>query len=83
MPTEEQCKKILSKIGFEIGISPKLISTRLLSKEDKDDMLSGELTKEIIIVHVRVWITNKMPDYTNGKFAPYKSIDGRKKFNGG
>jgi hypothetical protein len=80
MRTEDECKKILSKIGFKLGVSPKLISTRLLSKEDKRDMLNGELSVETLIAHVKVWRDNKMPDYANGKFEPYKPIEGKKKF---
>lgn len=49
-----------------------LISTRLLSKEDKQDLMNGDISVETLIVHVKVWMSNRMPDYANGKTEPYK-----------
>jgi hypothetical protein len=40
----EECKKILFKLGIEFGVSPGLISTRILSVQDKKDMMEGVLT---------------------------------------
>lgn len=44
MLSTEQCKKILFNLGIEFGVSPALISTRMLSDQDKCDMLNGDLT---------------------------------------
>ena len=75
--TAEQCKKILFNIGIKLGVSPRLISTRLLSREDKDDMLNGLLPIEALETHVKVWMDNGMPDYANGKTEPYKPSGGK------
>jgi hypothetical protein len=64
MRTKEECKRILSKIGFKLGVSPALISTRLLSKEDKEDMLKGELSVEILQEHVKIWLEDGMQNYS-------------------
>lgn len=53
-------------------VKAQLISSRLLSKEDKQDMLSGLISVEDLIVQVKAWIEAGMPDYANGKFEPYR-----------
>lgn len=72
MPTKEECQRQLFQIGIKIGVSPKLISTRLLSKEDKEDMLAGLIPPESLMAAVKIWVHNKMPDYANGNTEPYK-----------
>jgi hypothetical protein len=81
--TNKDCKRILFKIGIEPGVIPKLISNRLLSKEDKQDMLNGYLSVDSLVTHVKIWAHNKMPDYVNGKLAPYKPLEPCKKFQVG
>lgn len=70
----EHCKDLLRMIAKMLCIKAELISTRLLSKEDKDDMLNGLIPVDALICHVKVWISNKMPDYANGKFELYKEL---------
>lgn len=72
MPTEKECKQILSKLGWEHGVSPRLISTRLLSDSDKQDMLRGEVPIEALDVAVMLWKQAGMPDYANGDTKPLK-----------
>jgi uncharacterized protein YaeQ len=72
MPTREECKKIISNMGWLCGVSPKLIATRLLSEDDKQDMLNGDLPAEALECAVKVWIENGMPDYANGNTDPMK-----------
>lgn len=55
----------------------ELISNRLLSKDDKEDMQKGLISIESLISHVKVWQSNNMPDYANGKFEPYKAFLGK------
>ncbi len=69
--TKEDCQRRLFKIGLKLGVSPKLIATRLLSEEDKSDMLNGLISDELLITGVELWVKNGMPDYAHGKFAPY------------
>jgi hypothetical protein len=71
MPTHEQCRKQIFNTGIKLGVSPKLISTRLLSVDDKEDMLSGFVSDTDLEVHVLAWMHNKMPDYANGSTIAY------------
>lgn len=72
MPTREECKKILSKLGFKLGVSPALIATRLLSEDDKQDMVNGDVPMEALECAVKVWMENGMPDYAHGLTDPMK-----------
>lgn len=68
--TTDECKRILFKVGLKLGVSPKLISERLLSDQDKCDMLSGEISIVELEASTEVWRDNGMPDYANGKTIP-------------
>lgn len=70
MPSRDECKKILSKLGFKLGVSPSLIATRLLSEDDKQDMVNGDLPLDALECHIKVWKDNGMPDYAHGKTDP-------------
>ena len=35
-------------------------------------MMNGLVPIESLITHVKVWVSNGMPDYINGKFDAYK-----------
>lgn len=72
MKTKEECKTILFNLGIKLGVSPKLISERLLSLNDKGDMLAGFLLKEALECHIVAWMDSGMPDYANGKFVTMK-----------
>lgn len=50
-----------------MSVNPAQISTKLLNAEDKQDMLDGKLSIEELIVHVKVWVQNGMPDYVNNQ----------------
>lgn len=71
--SSDKCRRMIFDIGLALGVSPKLISTRLLSKQDKDDMLAGELTKETLTSHVSIWNKMGMLDYSEGSCEPYRS----------
>jgi hypothetical protein len=64
---------MLFRIGIKLGVSPNLISNRLLSLDDKNDMLSGELKDHELELHVQVWKDAGMPDYKNGTGGLYKA----------
>lgn len=70
--SDTECKKILSKLGFKLGVSPKLIATRLLSDEDKEDMRNGEVPIESLELHIELWMKAGMPDYAHGNDKPLK-----------
>lgn len=76
--TEQQCKKMLFNLGLKLGVSPNLISTRLLSKEDKQDMLNGLVPVDVLEIFIKIWMKEGMPDTVNGKDEPYKPLTGRR-----
>jgi len=77
MLSTDECRKILFKVGIKLGVSPKLISERLLSDLDKDDMLQGLISIESLIAFTEVWRDNGMPDYAHGKFETYEEEKSR------
>jgi hypothetical protein len=46
-----------------------------LSKEDKEDMVSGVLTDEQLVTGVEVWRDTGMPECTNGSGKLYRASD--------
>lgn len=68
----EACKRMLFKLAVKHGVAPKLISQRLLSKEDKDDMLEGLISFETLDCFVQMWKEYGMCDYANGTMKPYE-----------
>jgi hypothetical protein len=70
--TKDECKKIISKVAWQCGCSPRLIATRLLSEDDKHDMLNGDLPLETLICTVKTWMDAGMPDYAHGDSEPMK-----------
>lgn len=74
MPTKEECRKAIFKIALQEGVSPNLIATRLLSDDDKADMMNGDLETDSLVTGVRVWVEAGMPDYANGQTNPCKGI---------
>ena len=72
MPTRDECKRILSKLGFKHGVSPNIISTHLLSKDDKNDMLNGQISIDELDCHIKIWVKNGCPDYCVSERAPEK-----------
>jgi len=63
--TQRQCQQLLFKIGMKLGVSPKLISSRLLSIEDKEDIMAGVIDSDYLETAVIVWMNNGMCDYVN------------------
>lgn len=62
----DECRKMIVKVGMRYAVPPKLISERLLSLEDKEDMLHGLITAEILDSFVKVWKESGMSHYANG-----------------
>lgn len=73
--TQDQCKKKLFNLGVKLGVSPKLIATRLLSPEDKEDMLSGSISDDALETHVKVWMHWGMRNYADGSGKPYNAFN--------
>jgi hypothetical protein len=68
----EQCKDLLRTVAKVMCVRADLISTRLLSAEDKQDMLNGDITIDDLLIHVKVWKENGMCNYADGSGEPYK-----------
>jgi hypothetical protein len=77
----EKCKSMLFKLAIKYGISPKLISERLLSREDKEDMLNGLIPFETLDCFVKTWKEQGMRNYADGsgslyeEFKRYQGVD--------
>ena len=65
---------MLITVSKMLCVKAQMISTRLLSKQDKQDMLNGLISPEQLLVATKVWIDNGMPDYANGQIRPYNSF---------
>jgi hypothetical protein len=72
--TVDECKRSLFKLGIKHGVAPKLISERLLSKDDKQDMLQGLITLETLDFFVTVWKESGMSNYADGTMKPYEGF---------
>lgn len=70
--TLQQCKSLIFKLGLKYGIAPRLISERLLSSEDKEDMLNDLLPSEVLDSAVALWKEDGMRNYADGSGSPYK-----------
>lgn len=73
MLTDKQCKELISKLAWALGVSPKLISLRLLNEQDKNDIRQGVLNYDALKLNIELWRDNGMPDYANGKLEPYEA----------
>ncbi len=69
--TVEECKRMLFKLALKHGIAPKIISSRLLSAADKDDMLGGYIPFETVDCFIESWKQTGMGDYANGNMSIY------------
>lgn len=71
MPSIKACKKILFQLALRYGVSPNLLSTRLLDASDKQLMMDGEITTDVLDVAVRCWIECGVPNYADGSSEPF------------
>ena len=70
MPTtlsDKACKAIIIRGARKLNVEARLITTRLMSEEDKNDMRAVLLPIEALEAHVKVWIENGLCDYAHGK----------------
>ncbi len=72
--TVDECKRMLFKLAIKHGVAPKLISERLLSKEDKEDMLAGLISFETLDFFVTVWKEYGMCNHVDGSMKPHESF---------
>jgi hypothetical protein len=72
MLTKQECQRKLFTLGIKLGVSPKLIATRLLSEEDKHDMVNGLIPDDSLVTSVKIWVEAGMPNYAEGSQELYK-----------
>ena len=65
--TDSECKDIIRRLGKRLNVEPRLITTRLMSEDDKQDMREGNVPVKSLEVHIKAWIAAGMPDYAHGK----------------
>lgn len=70
--TVDECRRMLFRLAIKHGIAPRLISERLLSKEDKNDMLDGHVSFLTLDCTVAVWKEQGMLNYADGSAMPYE-----------
>jgi len=68
--TDKACKAIIIQIAKELDVEARLITTRLMSEDDKNDMRNGDLPKDALKLHIQVWKQSVYPDYAHGKTIP-------------
>ena len=72
--SDDACKRIIRRIALKHKIEPRLITTRLMSEDDKEDMRRGDLPMTALDLHVELWIKAGLPDYAHGKTEPLEII---------
>lgn len=68
----QECKRMLVRLAMKHQVPPKLISERLLSEEDKADMLSGEIAAQTLDCHIATWVEFGMCNYAEGELSQYE-----------
>lgn len=76
--SDKICKEIIKTLAKKCNVDPKLIVTRLMSEEDKEDMRNGLLPIDSLELHVRVWIEKGMPDYAHGHSAESADVSDKR-----
>jgi hypothetical protein len=68
--TDSECKDIIRRLAKIHDVEARLIVTRLMSEDDKQDMREGNLPVKSLDCHVKIWKQNGMCDYAHGKTVP-------------
>lgn len=68
--SDTACKALIIRVAKEFNVEAKLITSRLMSEDDKNDMRNGDLPLDALKCHVKVWIENGLCDYAHGKTVP-------------
>ena len=68
--TRDEVFRILSKLGFALGVSPNLIITRLLDDNDLTNAMIAGLDISSLRASIAVWRDNGFCDYAHGKTVP-------------
>lgn len=60
--TKKICQTILFNLGIELGVSPRIILSNLMSDNDKDDLMEEKLSIVELRCHVGAWKASCMRD---------------------
>lgn len=70
--TDKACKAIIIRVAKKLNVEAKLITTRLMDEQDKEDMRNGLISIEALECHVAVWKQNGLCDYAHGENTPLR-----------
>lgn len=68
--TDAACKNIIISLARKLGINPRLVTTRLMSDEDKNDMRNGDVPIKMLELYLKLWIEEGLPNHREGKTVP-------------
>lgn len=60
--TTKECQTIVFKLSVKFGVPPREIMDKLLSDDDKKDMMDGVIDVETLEAHMDVWVKNGKRD---------------------
>lgn len=52
---DKQADYMITTAAIEYGVSPRLIRTLLISDEDYSELGKGEISQQILNMHVKLW----------------------------
>lgn len=71
--TKDEVFRILSKLGFQLGVSPNLIINRLLDDHDLGNAMAAGIDISSLRASIAVWRDNGFCDYAHGKTEPMQT----------
>lgn len=60
--TTKECQSIVFKLSVKFGVPPREIMEKLLSDDDKKDMMDGSLDVETLEAHTEAWVKSGKRD---------------------
>lgn len=65
--TIQQCKSLIFRASIAVGANPKEVSEKLLSQEDKEAMLNGDVSQHMLETAIKCWMDVGRPDYVGDR----------------
>lgn len=66
MKTKQECQLIIKRLSKSLNVDAKAVSLRLLSSDDKKDMLSGKLPESALKSFIEAWKKVGQPNVASG-----------------
>jgi len=70
-PKEIDLPAFVGRCCYGSKVSPKQVIYDLLSSEDRQDIINGDISVECLRAHIEEWINQKMPHYATRKASNY------------